>query len=286
MLNPGIASSTTRTVYEKTDLLFMEKTLIGMYPRLQKYDSTVGRFLHGAIISENLINSIKPGTRRIIEIGCGDGVLSNSLSLLFPNVQIIGIDSSPYNVANARTTVGDRKNIQFHCGNPGLMNNIPCDRIIYNDMLSRSKSIYAFKKMILNTSEWIVSEGDFVVRESAVGLMKNIPIWRDLVSRIQVGANLQQTIQTLVQELGAQTLNQSDNHEILGQASSVAIWAKPGLSLTQLDIQDVSEKRLIEFKKTGTVVAEPKPKAQAATVSQLDALFNYVESDFRETVAR
>jgi len=49
----------------------------------------------------------------LVDIGCGQGVLANYLSLRFPGSQVIGIDSNPKRIEVALKTVGERGNINF-----------------------------------------------------------------------------------------------------------------------------------------------------------------------------
>lgn len=51
------------------------------------------------------------GDERIIDLGCGDGVLTKRLAELVPEGSVIGIDSSPSMIAQARKLEG--RNIQF-----------------------------------------------------------------------------------------------------------------------------------------------------------------------------
>ena len=162
--------------------LFIEKTLQQMYPRLRHTDFPGARHLRGPLIPNFLTWNTAPDTRRIVEIGCGDGVFSNILSLLFPDVEIIGIDPDPDKIAYARTTVSFRQNLKFICGYAGSMNEIPCDRIIYNNCLSTSKNPATFKKLILKTVPWLVAEGDFWVKESPLRLLLNPAFWDTLRS--------------------------------------------------------------------------------------------------------
>lgn len=173
--------------------LFIKKTLLRMYPRLQHADSALGQWLNGPLIPDFLVWNTLPDTRRIVEIGCGDGVFSNILSLLFPNIEVIGLDTDPDKIAYARTTINFRENLKFVCGYAGFMTEIPCDRIIYSHCLATLKNPAAFKKLILKTSPWLVAEGDFLVRESPLQLLLNPVFLKSLTTgsnRLEGPANL------------------------------------------------------------------------------------------------
>src|SRR5690606_29298977 len=106
------------------------------------------KWFNPPLIPEAVLQFANPGLRRIVEVGCGDGLLSNTLSLLFPEVEIIGIDSNREAIAYARQTIGYRQNLKFVCANAQVLAEIPCDRIIYSHCLSRQSSLYAFKKLV------------------------------------------------------------------------------------------------------------------------------------------
>lgn len=156
-----------------TERLFIEKTLLKIYPRLQRHDLFPWNLFNGPLIPDFLVRNTSLGLRRILIIGCSDGVLCNILSLLFPTIEIVGIDPSPDKIATARATVGHRQNLKFICGNASTMLEIPCDRIIYDHCLLNLGDSTAFKKLMAKTLRWLSPNGDFMVRESPLQLFRH-----------------------------------------------------------------------------------------------------------------
>lgn len=187
---------------KKTERLLIEKTLMQMYPRLQMYDLFPWRWLNGPLIPDFLARQGDLGLRRIVEIGCGDGVFSNILALLFPDVEVIGIDSSVEKIADARATIRYRENLKFVRANAAILSDVPCDRIIYNNCLSKLESTYAFKKLILKTSQWLVDEGDFLIRENPLALLCNSTLVKELFPRFRQTGSLEASIRMLLGEIG------------------------------------------------------------------------------------
>jgi SAM-dependent methyltransferase len=166
-----VSQDSTALVLRPTETLFIERMLIELYPRLRYLNIPLLRSVAGSLIPSFLLKETPEDTRRIIEIGCGDGLFTNLLSFLFPNIEIIGIDCDPDKIAYARTTINERENLKFICGYANSMPEIPCDRIIYSHCLSNLKSASIFKKLIIKTSRWLVEEGDFFVREAPIRLL-------------------------------------------------------------------------------------------------------------------
>ena len=90
------------------ELLLIEKTLLDLYPRLRLNRlPVVDRFL-GGLIPLAILHSTPVNTRRIVVIHCGDGVLCNIMALVFPKIEVVGIDPSAEKIAqaNKRWAVG------------------------------------------------------------------------------------------------------------------------------------------------------------------------------------
>lgn len=178
-----------------TERLFIEKTLLRMYPRLQRQDLFPWSLFSGPLIPEFLVRHTSPRLRRIVVIGCKDGVLCNILSLLFPDIEIVGIDASSSNIAKARATVGHRQNLKFVYGNASTMLEIPCDRIIYDCSLSQLGNGIAFKKLLAKTLRWIVDDGDFIVRETPLKLLRHPKLLQEFWPKLKEGKCLEACIQ-------------------------------------------------------------------------------------------
>lgn len=185
-----------------TERLLITEMLRQMYPRLIQREQMPYPMFLGPIIPDFVMRHTQPGLRRIVEIGCGDGLLSNTLSLLFPEIEIIGIDPDRDKIAQAKKTIGARNNLKFICANPVVLACIPCDRIIYSHCLSSLKNVMAFKKLIIKTSDWIVEEGDFIVKESPVQILKTSALFKTLFSSLRRNRSISSCLSQLLADTG------------------------------------------------------------------------------------
>lgn len=160
--------------------IFIEKNLLRLYPRLQRQDLWPWKLWHGPLIPDFYVRGTQATIRRIVIVHCGDGVLANLLALLFPHIEIVGLDPDPEKIAYARSTVGQRTNLKFLCGHAATFTAIPCDRIIYQHCLSQSRNSIAFKKLLVKTLRWLTPHGDFIVQESPVRLLGVPRLWQGM----------------------------------------------------------------------------------------------------------
>jgi SAM-dependent methyltransferase len=155
---------------------------------------------NGILVPPSFLLSSGPGLRRIVEIGCGNGAFTLGMAMLFPNVEIVGIDADARKIEEAQGTVGYCDNIRFVHGHAPVMDDIPCDRIVYNHCLADAGQLSRFNKMVYKTSRWLVDEGDFWVRESWPGLLARPALLRMLAPYI----GKKRPIETLIaQDLSA-----------------------------------------------------------------------------------
>jgi len=54
-----------------------------------------------------------PLTGRMLDIGCGHGLVANEIALRNPEARVLGIDLSETKIASARATAGPRSNVEF-----------------------------------------------------------------------------------------------------------------------------------------------------------------------------
>lgn len=208
---------------KKTERALIERTLMQMYPRLQMHEFPLWKWLNGPLIPDFLAQQGNQGLRRVVEIGCGDGVFTNLLALLLPDVEVIGIDPDGAKIAEARSTVSYRENIKFIRANAAVLSDIPCDRIFYNNCLSGLESTYAFKKLILKTSQWLVDEGDFLIRENPLSLLNNSNLIRELFPRLRKTGSLEAAVRLLLEEIGYPAASVRISKGLLGLPSQMYI---------------------------------------------------------------
>lgn len=75
-----------------------------------------------------------PPRGRILDIGCGHGLLANLLALGGPEREVLGIDIDPAKIAAARRTLGGRTNIQFTVADALELEGGPYDAITVGDV--------------------------------------------------------------------------------------------------------------------------------------------------------
>jgi SAM-dependent methyltransferase len=263
-----------------TERLFIEKTLIRMYPRLQCYDLPVWNWLNGSLIPDFIVKNTHTDTRRIVEIGCGDGVFSNILSLLFPNVEIISMDPNPHHIAYARTTVGFRQNLKFICGNAAVMSEIPCDRIIYNNRLAALGNTYAFKKLIMKTSAWLVEEGDFIVKESPLNLLRKPALLKALYPLLRRNWDMEACIRQQLADIGFFYPNVFQGKALLPGLPNEVFYQLPYQLPRQFTLPAIGAPARTE------TISEWHDNGDESTHSVLGFLFAEAETDFARVLAR
>jgi 2-polyprenyl-3-methyl-5-hydroxy-6-metoxy-1,4-benzoquinol methylase len=91
------------------------RTLVALYDPLPLSDRL---FVRTRLLLSNLyqLESYVPKEGRILDIGCGHGLLSNLLAITSPQRQVLGIDIDAKKIAAAQSTVSNRGNIQFQVG--------------------------------------------------------------------------------------------------------------------------------------------------------------------------
>lgn len=82
-----------------------------------------------------LLDSWIPLKGRILDFGCGYGMLSNLLAERSPDRTVVGIDLNPTRIGVARRTVAGRKNIHFHLGDVESLDPSPFDAVVMTDVL-------------------------------------------------------------------------------------------------------------------------------------------------------
>jgi len=235
---------------QPTERLFIERTLLHLYPRLKNYDLIPWKWFNGPLIPDFIVRHTDKRLRRIVEINCGDGVFSNILSLLFPDIEIIGIDPDRQKIAAARATIGYRRNLKFINANAAILVEIPCDRIVYNHCLSSQKSIFAFKKLLMKTSHWLVDEGDFIIKESPMSLLQNWSLMKELLPLWREKGSLSGCLRSILNELGYQNPLLSQSPGVLGWPSEIFCRGAQGLMLTGVSVS-TARQRVAEWEDWG-----------------------------------
>ncbi|NMG11229.1 class I SAM-dependent methyltransferase [Brasilonema sp. UFV-L1] len=98
----------------------IHRTLLTLYEPLPLGDRL---FVRIRLLLSNLyqLERYVPREGKILDIGCGHGVLSNLLAITSPQRQILGIDIDAKKIAAAQRTIGKRSNIQFEVGDAAFL---------------------------------------------------------------------------------------------------------------------------------------------------------------------
>lgn len=117
------------------------------------------------ILPYKKLNAIVPSSGTIVDIGCGNGALTNYLALS-PKRNLKGIDLSRGRISSAQKTVGKKKNIQFIHGDAITAKLPPADCYLMVDVLhhipfpNQEKLIGFIAKSLKRGSTLIIKEVD------------------------------------------------------------------------------------------------------------------------------
>lgn len=81
------------------------------------------------------LESYVPREGRILDLGCGIGILSNLMQLTSPDRNIDGIDIDRDKIHLAQSTLGDRRNLSFNLNSIQNMSGVGYDTVIISDIL-------------------------------------------------------------------------------------------------------------------------------------------------------
>jgi 2-polyprenyl-3-methyl-5-hydroxy-6-metoxy-1,4-benzoquinol methylase len=76
-----------------------------------------------------------PREGRILDVGCGHGLVSNEAALLSPRVQVLGVDLSETKIASAQASIGPRSNVEFRVQALGDIEESGFDAVALIDVL-------------------------------------------------------------------------------------------------------------------------------------------------------
>jgi 2-polyprenyl-3-methyl-5-hydroxy-6-metoxy-1,4-benzoquinol methylase len=115
-------------------LLRIPASLLELYRPLSPWESFYLR-TRWRLCPFELLESLLPRKGRILDFGCGYGLLSNLLALRGPDRFLTGIDLNEKRIAVARRSAGDRTNVTFLLGNVESLNPEPFDAAVMTDVL-------------------------------------------------------------------------------------------------------------------------------------------------------
>ncbi|ARV57585.1 hypothetical protein BZZ01_02120 [Nostocales cyanobacterium HT-58-2] len=110
------------------------RTLLELYKPLPLSDRL---FVRIRLLLSNLyqLEHYVPREGKILDIGCGHGVLSNLLAITSPQRQVLGIDIDAKKIAAAQRTIGERGNIEFEVGDAAFLPNHSFQAVTIADVM-------------------------------------------------------------------------------------------------------------------------------------------------------
>jgi len=82
-----------------------------------------------------LVESLVPKSGNILDFGCGYGMLANLLNLKSPSRMVVGIDMNEKRISVAKHSIGNRRNISFHCNSLESTEAVQNDAVVMTDVL-------------------------------------------------------------------------------------------------------------------------------------------------------
>lgn len=131
------------------------------------------RFWTGSFVQ---LETMIPKTGKILDLGCGYGILANYLALCSSKRKIIGVDTDSGKVKFAERGIG---NISFSVADATKMKLKNFDCIILHDVLHHLNSHYQQKKLIADCKKMLSKNGMLLVVE-----VDKTPFWKLVLGRI------------------------------------------------------------------------------------------------------
>lgn len=131
------------------------------------------RFWTGSFVQ---LESLVPKKGKILDLGCGYGILANFLALSSRQRTIIAIDTDTKKIKYADRGL---KNVSFNTGDATKMrlNNLDC--IILHDVLHHLDSFKQQKKLIIDCKQMLNKKGILLIVE-----VDKEPFWKLVLGRI------------------------------------------------------------------------------------------------------
>jgi 2-polyprenyl-6-hydroxyphenyl methylase/3-demethylubiquinone-9 3-methyltransferase len=150
-------------------------TLVDLYKPLSFWESFYLR-TRWRLCPFQLVEAYIPKAGRILDFGCGYGMLSNYLALTSPDREVLGIDLNAGRIRAAIRSVKNRKNIEFRCGDVRELKLTSFSAVVMTDVLhhmdDRSVSL-----LLTRVRECLHREGTLLILD-----VDSRPLWKFLVT--------------------------------------------------------------------------------------------------------
>lgn len=112
----------------------LRRSLLALYDPLPVKDRL---FVRARLLLSDLdrLERYVPTQGRVLDLGCGHGLVANILALTGPGRQVLGVDLDPAKIAAAQQTVGGRDNIRFTIGDAAALPAGPFQAVTIADVL-------------------------------------------------------------------------------------------------------------------------------------------------------
>lgn len=107
------------------------------------------------------VESLMPTTGRIVDVGCGYGLLANYMALKSRNREILGYDNSAYRIAVAKTTEGRGGRVKFYNEEVDLNRFSGLTGVVMTDFLHHVD--YEYQECLIKNAFMAIKEGGRLV---------------------------------------------------------------------------------------------------------------------------
>lgn len=121
-----------------------------------------GALLKTSLIPFGLLDRYLNEEGKILDLGCGEGMLSNSLARLFPKAEIRGIDLDAEKIQEAQACKLD--NVTFQKAEAGEFAFEEADAVIFNDVLHHN-SYKEQERLISHAADLLKNDGLLILKE-------------------------------------------------------------------------------------------------------------------------
>jgi 2-polyprenyl-3-methyl-5-hydroxy-6-metoxy-1,4-benzoquinol methylase len=124
----------SRTIVPQSSALDLTREVVALYAPFGWWRQFYARF-RLALSRLDQVEQFLPRAGRLLDLGCGYGVVANYLALASPEREVIGIDLDRRRIAVAQRTAANRENITFIAGDVTQVALPVCDTILMTDVL-------------------------------------------------------------------------------------------------------------------------------------------------------
>jgi SAM-dependent methyltransferase len=123
-----------------------------------------------------LVESHLPRQGKILDFGCGYGMLSNYLALRSLDRTVLGIDVNASRINIAIRSLKDRGNVHFRCGDVDELHLTPFDAVVMTDVLHHMDDA-SVRSLLIRVRECLGREGTLLILDVDIR-----PFWKFLIT--------------------------------------------------------------------------------------------------------